>query len=84
MQVLLCIDVNDHASLSYVNRYVRQSREGTGGLSQAQRGGLELREEAHGFREGTQFLREPNVELVPHAYALSCTVDSHCMNELYV
>lgn len=42
-----------------------------------------LREGSHGFKEGTRFLRESFVELIPHAYASSCIVESHCINELY-
>lgn len=33
------------------------------------RGGLELKEGLMDLEEGTRFQREPNVKLVPHAYA---------------
>lgn len=43
-----------------------------------------FKEGAHGFREGTRFLREPNIGLLPYAYSLSFIVESYYINELYV
>lgn len=57
---------------SYVVVIVKEAshefREEANDLSQAQSGGLELREGAQGSERGPGSYEEPNIESVPYAY----------------